>query len=55
MKQKTSKSKDGNIRAKQKLIDDANNWIKNHPEWNSLPHLVKVLICKTIGKNPSDY
>ena len=55
MNRKEDQKKQGNIRCRQKLIDDANKKLAKQSEFVSLPHLVRILLCKKLGLNASDY
>lgn len=51
----TDDKKQGNIRCRQRLIDDAKKKLKKRKGLVKLPTLVKKLLCKDLGLNEDDY
>jgi len=55
MNTKDQKKEFGGIRVPKKFIQDANAKLKKQSTFSSLPHLVKIIVCKKLGLNASDY
>ena len=55
MNTKDQKKEFGGIRVPKNLITDANKKLENQSKYSSLSHLAKLVICKTLKLNASDY